>query len=368
MVTLQPAGALSEIEASWRAMTRAGRPSFFLSWPWIRTWLACLPGSFAPQLMTIRQGALPIALAVLVKSTLSRLGVIKSRSWVLNATGDERFDQIFTENNGLLVQEGYEAASWRLWADSFLDEREDWDEIVLRGVPPEVLDAWRHPSVRLRQEMLLTSRYVDLDQIRRTGQPFVRGLGKKTRAHVRETTAAFARHGPLSVEVARSAAEALVYFGELKALHQQRWISRGVPGAFDYPFFEAFHTALIQHHFDEGVVQLLRVRAGERTVGVLYNFLHANEVLVYQTGSNYALVESRNRHSPGLLTHVFAIEHNTALGYGRYDFLAGDSLYKQVLSNGSAQLWWGAVQRSRLRFRLEDGLKSGWRRVAARRA
>lgn len=347
-------------------MTRVAPHSFFLSWPWIRTWLACLPASVKPHLMTITRDSLPIALAVLVRSTLSRLGVIRSRAWALNATGHEHLDQIFIENNGLLVREGHEASAWTLWADSFLEEREDWDEIVLRGISPALLHTWRRPNLRLRQDMLLTSRHVDLDPTRSGSRSFVPGLGKKTRAHIRDTLAAFTKHGPISLEVARSSAEALVYFGELKALHQQRWASRGVPGAFDYPFFETFHTALIHHHFDEGVIQLLRVKAGERTVGVLYNFIHANEVLVYQTGSNYSLVESRNKQSPGLLTHALAIEHNTALGHRRYDFLAGDGQYKQVLSNGSGELWWGAVQQSRVKFRLEDRLKTGWRRATAR--
>jgi CelD/BcsL family acetyltransferase involved in cellulose biosynthesis len=147
-----------------------------------------------------------------------------------------------------------------------------------------------------------------------------------------------------------------------------RQVSRGTLGAFSYPFFETFHTALIQHHFDEGVIQLLRVKAGQQTVGVLYNFIHSNEVLVYQTGSNYVLVESKNKQSPGLLTHTLAVEQNNMLGYRRYDFLAGDALYKRVLSNGSEQLWWGTVQRGRIKFRLENVARKAWKRISACRA
>lgn len=41
------------------------------------------------------------------------------------------------------------------------------------------------------------------------------------------------------------------------------------------------------------------MEAGEQTVGILSNFIHANEVLVYQTGSNYCLVESKTSSHPG---------------------------------------------------------------------
>lgn len=366
MISIQPIVSHAELAMVWRGLTEAARHSFFLSWPWIRTWLTCLPSTVQPYLMTVSHGGLAVAAAVLVKSNLRRTGFVTARTWVLNATGDPELDQIFIENNGLLVSDEHSETAYRLWAETFVNELPDWDEIKLRGVSPDVLQAWNFPQLALREEMALTSRFVDLDLVRAADKPFAQMLGKKTRAHIRHTQASFEKYGPVTIEVAQNTTEALIWFGELKSLHQRRWVGRGVPGAFSYGFFETFHSALIRDHFDDGVVQLLRVKAGEQTVGVLYNFLHANDVLVYQTGFNYGLVEARNKQSPGLLTHTLAIEHNASLGYRRYDFLAGDSLYKQVLANGSEQLWWGAVQRKRAKFTAEQGLASLWRRMTSR--
>jgi CelD/BcsL family acetyltransferase involved in cellulose biosynthesis len=95
--------------------------------------------------------------------------------------------------------------------------------------------------------------------------------------------------------------------------------------------------------------------------------VHHGDVTVYQTGFNYSQVRSPNKESPGLLTHVMAIEHNRALGHNRYDLLAGDSEYKQALAHHSEPLWWGRVQRRRLKFSVENGLRHAWHQVHDRK-
>ncbi len=314
--------------------------------------------------MQIYEGDLVIAAAIMVKSNLRRRPMLFTRTWTLNATGDHEMDQIFIEYNGLLTRPGFGELAWSSWAGTFLRDRDDWDEVSLKGVPPAMLGAWQHPSVQLREEMALVGRYVDLDQMRVNDSSILSALGKKKRAQIRYTQMAYSRHGSIVVEVAQTTEQALEFLAELKVFHQQRWNSKAERGAFDFLFFEQFHSELIGMHFNEGIIQLLRVRAGNHTVGVLYNFLHQGEVIVYQTGFNYGLVESWNKESPGLMTHVLAIEHNLALGYNRYDLLAGDSEYKQALADKYESLWWGRVQRRRLKFRAEDGLKNAWRYVA----
>jgi CelD/BcsL family acetyltransferase involved in cellulose biosynthesis len=364
MVVIHPLPSLAAVESVWRSLASATRHSFFLSWPWIRTWLACLPAHVKPHLMQIYEGDMAIAAGIVVKSTLHRRPMLSTRTWTLNATGDGDLDQIFIEHNGLLARQGFSEVAWNSWADSFLSDRDDWDEISLRGVPPAVLDAWQHPTIQLREEMVLIGRYVDLDHVRTTAPSVLNVLGKKKRAQIRYTQKTYSKHGPICVEVAADVAQAHEFLAELKVLHQQRWQSKQERGAFGYPFFEQFHSQLLTEHFGDGVIQLLRVRAGNQTVGVLYNFLHQGQVIVYQTGFNYGLVESWNKESPGLMTHALAIDHNLALGYHRYDLLAGDSAYKQALTDSSESLWWGRVQRRRLKFRAEDGLKTAWRYVA----
>jgi len=85
-------------------------------------------------------------------------------------------------------------------------------------------------------------------------------------------------------------------------------------------------------------------------LGYLYNFLYAGTVSNYQSGFSYL---DDNRHRPGLLAHGFAIEQALSRGLQRYDFLAGDSPYKQRLGEDAGQLSWCRAQRNRPGLVLE---------------
>jgi CelD/BcsL family acetyltransferase involved in cellulose biosynthesis len=366
-LSLDPLPARAEVEALWRALAPSAPHHFFTSWHWIGVWLANLPQHVQPYLLTIREGELPIAAGVLVRSRARRL-LLGFRGWALNVTGDAALDQIFIEYNDLLIREGFAPQARACWAREFA-QRRDWDEIDLRGVKPEILAAWSETGLQLRPGMELTARIANLEKVRIDGRPFVEQLGSSTRARVRATQRSFeSRFGPIAIEVAGSIDQALAFFEELKVLHQQHWTTKGEPGAFANPFFVQFHTALIREGLAAGVIQLLRVRAGEQTVGILYSFVYLGEVLMYQSGLNYSLAESRNRQSPGLLVNAMAIQYNADLGHRCYDFLAGDGQYKQSLANESAPLWWGAVRRENWKSRVEDSLRQLWRKAPWRRA
>jgi len=363
MVVIQPLPTLATLEMLWRTLGAHAQHSFFLSWPWIRTWLACMPHWVQPRLLTVSTGGATVAAALLVRRTLTRRGIVAARTWVLNATGDPQLDQIFIENNGLLVHENYRDWAWQAWMSTLAESPAEWEEVQLRGIPYCMVDSLKDSPFRLRDETTLSARYIDLKEIAASQRSFLARLSKKVRNRIRHTRSMLEEMGPVVVEVAGTVEEAGRYFEELKILHQSRWVKKGEPGAFGFPFFELFHSELIANHFHEGVIQLLRVRAGNATVGVLYNFIHNNEVLVYQTGFNYSLIKNKNRESPGLLTHVLAIDFNVVQGFDNYDLLAGDSEYKRALTSKSKRLWWGTVQRPKLKFRLESGAESAWRFV-----
>ena len=67
-------------------------------------------------------------------------------------------------------------------------------------------------------------------------------------------------------------------------------------------------------------VDLLRVRAGDTTVGCLYNFVSRGDVSFYQSGLAY---ETDGKLKPGLVCHALAIDHAARAGHRWYDFLAG---------------------------------------------
>lgn len=350
-ISLIPDSSTSKIGTVWRDIALDSEHTFFLSWPWIETWLRNLPAGVQPHLLLISEEGLPIGIGVLVERFSRRWGRTV-RTWNLNTVGDKQLDQIFIENNGLLVRHGYEDVAWRAWASAFAGRSDGPTEIALRGIPPETLKFWRLPFLKTHEDMILTAPYADLSQIRGLGKPVVDFLGQNTRARVRSTRRWLEKeYGQVEMSTAATVTEALAFFGELGVLHQRRW---GARGAFGNSFFEQFHTALIRAQFDDGVIQMIKVKAGSAVVALLYNFVYRNCVSMYQTGVNYDLIEAPNKRSPGLLTHAIAMQHNTDLGHSRYDFLAGDGQYKRAFSTSSYKLWWGSIRRTSNRFRLAN--------------
>ena len=125
-------------------------------------------------------------------------------------------------------------------------------------------------------------------------------------------------------------------------MHQTYWTRRGHPGAFLRGFFEPFHRDLIFRRFGAGEIQLLRVLAGEKCIGCLYNIVKDGHVYAYQSGFDYG---ADSRLKPGLVSHCLAINYNLAIGAQVYDFMAGDSRYKKNLGTDFVEMSWLVLQR-----------------------
>ena len=120
-------------------------------------------------------------------------------------------------------------------------------------------------------------------------------------------------------------------------------------------FFESFHRDLISRRFRAGEIQLLRVLAGEKRIGCLYNFVKDGHVYAYQSGFDYG---TDSRLKPGLVSHCLAINFNLAKGAQIYDFMAGDSRYKKSLGTDFVEMSWLVLQRPIRRLRFENALLS----------
>ena len=128
----------------------------------------------------------------------------------------------------------------------------------------------------------------------------------------------------------------------MAALHQQYWIGRGKPGAFAEPFFGRFHHALIHRAAAGQSVDLMRIAAGDRIVGYLYNFVQDGWVAAYQSG--FAFGPDADILRPGLVCHLMAIEHYRRAGRQRYDFLGGEARYKRSFADMEIALLWAEVR------------------------
>ena len=295
--------------------------------------------------------------AVLGQSLELRHRLVKVRRWHLNETGDRIFDRITLEYNGFAGQGDEPASAERRFA-WLLAHLPDMDELVARNATAETGAALRAAAMasgwKVRQTNVAPAPTLDLQTVRAADGEFIATLGKNTRAAIRRATRLYEEIGPIRLERAETVADALAWFERLEALHIESWQDRSAVHAFSNPYFRPFHQHLIQAGYAQGRVDMLRIRAGNREIGYLYNLVCGGRVMAYQSGFAAA---TDNRWKPGLVSHCAAIDFCLRRGDRIYDFLAGPARYKVSLANGETPMESLVAFAPRWHLRLEDMLR-----------
>lgn len=352
--------SLEEMERIWTYLSKQCQYSYFLSWGWIKNWLESLPDEALPQLAVVSDAGIPVCAFFVKRRHVARHGLFRRQSLFLNATGDATLDDVCLEYNQMLCPKP-NAAMLGSILEQLLSRAEE--------VHMQALDADAFPASVLRGVLSpykvivdtnKTSPYVDLQKVKRTSGGYLSLLSANTRRQVKRSRTLCESTGHIALEQAGNLAGALRIFDDLVLLHQETWKARGLPGAFASSYFHHFHKRLIRDRFACGEIQLLRVTAGERTIGCLYNFVCRKKVLYYQSGFSY----SPDPHlKPGLVCHVEAVEMNANLGHLEYDFLGGTSQLKESLATGRHELLWVRIQQPRIKFCIEECLTRAKRRL-----
>jgi CelD/BcsL family acetyltransferase involved in cellulose biosynthesis len=108
---------------------------------------------------------------------------------------------------------------------------------------------------------------------------------------------------------------------------------------------------------------------GDEPIAASYNLVVGNKTYFYQSGRRTDLPA---KVRPGIVIHALAIQRAIAEGQREYDFMKGDSQYKQKLSTGAHPLVKLRAIAPSAVARAKDGLLRGAtelaRRIRARRA
>jgi CelD/BcsL family acetyltransferase involved in cellulose biosynthesis len=362
-VVVEPLTDPAALAVQWRELEGRAEAPFFLSWYWIGTWLRMVdvPVFVVTAYLDDRR----VGLALLAHRVVLRHHVLKVSTFFLHQSGDEAEDVITIEFNDVLAERGREDAVRTAVLAALVDRDRvggyRHDALIWRGAVGGLTTTLDALGLRWRYLDSTTSAYVDLAGIRASGRSYAAHLRPNTRHQVRRAAALYEQRGPLVLERAASMPEALAFFRAAGALHQRRWRERGKPGAFGHPFYVGFHERLITAGVAAGVVELVRLRAGDDVVGYLYNFVYRGRVYFYFSGLRF---EEDNRLKPGLVTHARCIEDHLAHGAEVYDFMGGAERYKLNLGRPGPDIVGLVVERPRPQLRLEAALRRAKHRLA----
>ncbi len=364
-VTFNRVGDPAVLAADWRDLEARAEVTFFLSWDWIGPWLATAGGAPIAARVTQDNRLAGLALFHVVRQRWN--GFLPLRLAVLNETGDQQKDIAYIEYNGALAEKGAEAAVLNAIIAALANRADApaFDAIRLGGLPQSLAQAIDPAGLKMR---ILTSEptaRVDLDALRAGNGDYLAGLSSNARQQIRRSLRLYEARGPVRLEAASSLAEAQAFFSAMQALHQATWAARGMPGAFAAPFMERFQRQVIDQAFASGRVELLRLAAGDDTLGYFYNVLHGRWVGAYMSGISY---EADNKLKPGLTGYALMVERHLALGHSVVDFLAGEDAYKTRLGKPGETMVWLSLEKPLLRFAIAAALRALKRKLAGQAA
>ena len=343
---------------AWQALEAEASGSVFQSWSWIEHWLS---SSHYPRgTILVRSQEFLVGIGILTLNHVNRpvFGQMPVLSVHENACEEE--DQIYIEYNGLLCKLGYEAAVHAAVAKALTEnatrseEFGNWTKIRWPGCLLPTYIGLGEAGFALRLYGEKKAPYVDLTQFSDESGSYLGTRSANTRYQINRSMRLLEHHQSLTITRANTPSAALTAFKELVELHQLTWRSRGRPGAFSNEFFLNFHESFISSNTESGLVDVLHVRSGNNTVGLLYNFLYRNTVYAYQSGfTDY--MDSKVK--PGLVSHTLAIQYYKKRGMQTYKFLAGNDRYKRSLATDTDTLYWVAMQKPDIQMRIENFLR-----------
>jgi len=249
----------------------------------------------------------------------------------INETGDGEIDRAYIEYNDILIAPRT-APDARLEAIcALIEAMPKTSEFVFRNATPAFAAAAEAAGERLGLQLrsLLRQPTFHFNLAFDSKDNFSASLQSK----IRRSMKLYEERGPVRLDFPHGEAQRDVAWTELMRLHAKTWSGRGKSGVFSAPKFLAFHRRLIERY--PANTDLVRVLAGDQTIGVLYNFVERDRAYNYQSGFHY---EANNQLAPGFVTHALAAEHYRARGLKVYDLLGGDAEYKRRLGVEGATL------------------------------
>ncbi|GFD86945.1 GNAT family N-acetyltransferase [Alteromonas sp. KUL150] len=241
-------------------------------------------------------------------------------SWYLNQSGIINEDQVWIEYNTLICSKKHEQACLislleeanrshvcKLYI-SMANDISISKEIIENtlGIKAETINGYR------------TSMFTpDLEK----------QFSKNTRSQIRRSTRLLEdQYGSISVNEA-SETQRHIFLDNLGALHKEKWSDSTEGSGFENPSFLAHHTYFLEN-FSE-YVSIAEVKAGTTLLGYTYNFVFGDTVYFYCSGINYQF--ANNKIKPGYTLHFTLMEYYRKQGFHWYDFLGGESRYKESL-------------------------------------
>ncbi|WP_026377135.1 GNAT family N-acetyltransferase [Aestuariibacter salexigens] len=346
-----------DLKRIWSTLFQESNASTFLSWPWIKAMLKTCGDDTLILVATLNVKTVGCGIVSFTKG-------INTKKAFLHRSGKQELDQVWTEYNDFLLHKDYVKEA-RLALIDYCVANLQWNEFVIGASCKDAVSAFKlHPLIE-RTEWLSQCFYVNLVNYK-SDSDYLASLSRNTRYQIKRSLKEFNDLGTLSIERADSTETALSWISDAAPHHIKRWTGTRVGSGFTNPQFVQFHERFIRNAFEQDMIDILRISAGDNIISYLYNFVEGPIIRFYLSSNVYENDASQAR--PGLVAHFLAIRYYLNAGKKIYDFMGGESRYKLSLSDSSRPIELVRFYRDNFKNKLLNKarvFKSSFRRTAS---
>lgn len=307
----------------------------FSTWEWLSSWWRYFGEGRKPRILLAKEKKEIIAIAPLMSSNYSLLGFSSLRK--IEFIGSPASDYnvfILTKNKPEYLKLFF----------NYLINRSDWDIIELRDIPETAISAKllqrtvMHLPHRLKNEITVCDvcPYISLPT---SFETFMKTLSKNRRWRLRRNMRKLKEKYKVEFKCYDEIGSVKQAMRMFIQLHQKRWKSKNMPGAFASPSFTSFHLELAEHFAEKGWLGLYFLTVDDQPISVQYVFEYNKKMYQYLTGFHPGYPE----YSVGHLMLMCVIENCIQKGLREYDMMRGGEPYKTR---------WGAKNRKNLQIRF----------------
>lgn len=322
------------LKEAWADLESRSKPSFFLTWLWIGSWLDCFVKDF--KVIEARKKNKTVGLGILVTQAESFLLVTLKSKHYLHRTGIAAHDQIWIEYNDFLMDADHEEAIRSAMLERLAYGIDKTDAIVIGASDDTKFDDICRLGLKKRTVWETNNYALNLEKLKQDEQSVLQFLSRNSRYQILRSIRKYNEIGEITLEKANSVRQAKAMLQIAKPLHLARWNGEHSRSGFSNDDFIAFHECLIEKGIHTGAVELYHIKAGNETLSIMYNFKHNNHIYFYLCAINYC--HRSKQYKPGLVSHYLLINKALEEGVVSYDFMGGQARYKETFSNTKGEL------------------------------
>ncbi len=342
MEVLRETAALAELRTDWLGLfDNAHNASAPLHPDWIASWWEQYghvygQGCEPLRLLCFRRGGQLVGVLPLYQRRPLRMGDGGERLCFIG-TGEHEHEEVCPDYLDLLSLPDATASCTELaWSVLCGALGQSYDRLTLANMSDEsALVTWARKHAGQHNLEVVPCGACPIANLSGGLDAYLMRLSANTRQQARRLMRGAAKVG-VAFEIAQSTDEAMMFLGEMIALHQHRWRSAGEPGCFASERFTQFHTSLVRLWHPQGRVILSRLRLGAEVISVKYGFRVGAKYDFYQSGIR--LEQGSPIKSPGIVSFLLLMDYLSSQGVELFDFLRGSSNYKQRLATSAQPL------------------------------